>query len=971
MRMDAMQHEDFLKHYGILRKSGRYPWGTGKNPLQRSKTFRDIINQHEKVDGMTEAQIAKAYSNKEHKLSVADIRAMKTISGREIKLDQIHTAQKLKDKGMGASDIGRQMGLSESTVRSLLEPGRAEKADILQNTADMLKRQVEEKGFIDVGANVEMDLPIGTNPEIGIGISADKFNTAISMLKEEGYQVHPLMVRQQGTGDFTRRKVLVAPGVTKQDVFANRDNIRLISEKTDDRGRTYTDFGIQPPLAVDPARVGVRYKEDGGADADGVIYVRPGVPDLSMGKSTYAQVRIQVGDGHYLKGMAVYKDDLPAGVDLMFNTNKSNTGKKLDALKELKRDDAGNVDKDNPFGAVIKEGGQLLGKDGKVSSALNKVNEEGDWDNWSRNISSQVLSKQSPDLAKNQLDMTYERRRAEFEKISQLTNPQVKRKLLDSFADEADAAAVHLKAAAMPKQATRVLLPSNSVKPTEIFAPSFKDGERVALVRYPHAGTFEIPELTVNNRTREARNLLQIGKGGKATDVVVINPKVAERLSGADFDGDAVVVIPNNRKQIKSTPALDQLKSFDPQSYKVPTPKDDPVNGRITISPTRKQNEMGNVTNLISDMTIKGANFDEISRAVRHSMVVIDSEKHNLDFKRSEQEHGIRDLKRKYQFNEKTGQPGGASTLITRAASDTRVLKRKARSAAEGGPIDPKTGRKVLVPTGEHNVKFPSPDGRKKPNGKPVTITKSFRSKEEAEEFVRTKQPKGTVAPRMEKSERLAETDDAYTLVSGGRGTRMEQVYADHSNRLKALANEARREQVRVRNIPYEPSAAKVYAHEVKSLESKLRLAEKNAPLERQAQTVAGRIVSQRKAANPNMEPDELRKIKGQALTEARMRTGAKKTRLGSTTSPITDREWEAIQAGAISNYKLERILRNADLDVIRERATPRLRPVMTDTATRRAKQMLSNGYTIEEVSDALGIAQSTINSGLATEGGG
>jgi len=345
-------------------------------------------------------------------------------------------------------------------------------------------------------------------------------------------------------------------------------------------------------------------------------------------------------------------------------------------------------------------------------------------------------------------------------------------------------------------------------------------------------------------------------------------------------------------------------------------------------------------------------------------MVVIDSEKHNLDFKRSEEEHGIRDLKRRYQgVNAKTGQVRGASTLITRAGSTTRIDKQKLRPAAEGGPIDPKTGRKVYVPTGEHNVRFTAPDGKQ--------ITKSFGSKEAAEEFVRTQQPKGEIAPRKEKSKALADTDDAYSIVSEGRGTRMEQVYADHSNRLKALANEARKEYVGVKAIPYEPSAAKVYSHEVKSLDSKLARAEKNAPLERQAQVVANRIVAQRRQANPNMQPDELRKIKGQALTEARLRTGAKKTRLGSEASPITEREWQAIQNGAISNYKLERILRNADLDAIRERATPRVKPVLNTQMKSFARQLLNKGYTLEEVADRLGVTPSTISSSVAAEEGG
>jgi hypothetical protein len=954
---------EYLAHYGILRRSGRYPWGSGNSPLQRSKTFLDIIEQHRKVDGMSDAQIAKAYSTKEYPMTTADIRALKSRAVNEMKQEQIRTAQKLRDKGMGASAIARQMDLNESTVRSLLEPGRQEKLDILQQTADMLKRQVEEKKFVDVGAHVEKDLPIGDNPDSRMGISPDKFKTALSMLKEEGYNVHPVHIRQVGTGETTRYLVLVQPGVTKKEAFANRDFIRQISEKSDDRGRTWKDTGFQPPLNVDSKRVGIRYKEDGGADADGVIYVRPGVKDISLGKANYAQVRIAVDGTHYLKGMAVYKDDLPKGVDLLFNTNKSNTVDKLDVLKPLKRDNlTGEVDKELPFGALIKDGGQILDKNGKVSSVMNIINEEGDWDKWSRTLSSQVLSKQSPELAKSQLDMTYERRRSEFEEIRGLTNPLIKKKLLETFGDETDAAAVHLKAANMPRQATKVILPSNHVKPTEIFAPTFDDGERVALVRFPHAGRFEIPELTVNNRSREARKLLGLGQGGTAPDAVVIHPKVAERLSGADFDGDHVVVIPNKRGAITHIPALEKLKGFDPQTYNVPLgPKSDKYpEGKPSITAAQKQKEMGNVTNLISDMTIRGANSDELARAVRHSMVVIDSEKHNLDFKRSEQDHGIRDLKIKYQggINPKTGQPRGASTLITRASSETHVQRRKPRPAAEGGAIDPATGKKMFVETGEHNVRFKDANGR--------TQVKSFRTKEAAEEYVRTQAPNGKVEERKFKSKKLAETDDAYTLVSEGSGTRVEQVYADHSNRLKAMGNEVRKEMIGVKLTKYSPSANKVYSDAVASLNAKLSIAEKNAPLERQAQVVAQRTVAQRKRANPDMEKEEERKVKAQALAEARLRTGARKTRLGSDESPITQREWDAIQAGAISNHRLERILNNSDIDAIRKLATPRDNPVMTQVMTNRAKQMLNSGFTLAEVSDALGIAMSTLKTGVA-----
>jgi hypothetical protein len=95
---------------------------------------------------------------------------------------------------------------------------------------------------------------------------------------------------------------------------------------------------------------------------------------------------------------------------------------------------------------------------------------------------------------------------------------------------------------------------------------------------------------------------------------------------------------------------------------------------------------MGKVTNLIADMTVRGANSDELARAVKHSMVVIDAEKHNLDYKASERQNGILALKKKYQGVNEKGQLKGASTLITRATAREDVDRRKPRRAKEGGP---------------------------------------------------------------------------------------------------------------------------------------------------------------------------------------------------------------------------------------------------------------------------------------------
>lgn len=872
--------EDYLAHYGTPRHSGRYPWGSGGEDggTGAGGFLADVAKL--KKQGLSEAEVARGLGFE----STTQLRATASIAKSEKKQSDIAMAQRLKDKGYSNIAIGQRMGINESSVRSLLAPGQKDKADVLETTSNMLKSQVDKKGYLDIGA--------GAN--YAAGVSTTKLSTAVARLQAEGYKVHYVKVEQLGTGNQTTLKVLTKPDVPYSEVFRNRNNIKQITDHSDDGGRSY--LGLQPPISVSSKRIKVRYAEEGGTDADGVIYVRPGVKDLSLGGARYAQVRVAVDGSHYLKGMAMYKDDLPPGTDLVFNTNKKSTGNKLDAMKAMKDDP------DNPFGAVVR---QLHDDKGKVKSAMNIVNDEGNWGDWSKSLSSQMLSKQSPSLAKTQLNMTKERKQRELDEILALTNPAVRRRLLESYADDADSSAVHLKAAALPRQGSHVILPINTLKPTEIYAPNYRNGERVALIRYPHGGIFEIPELTVNNRHPDAKKIL-----GNAKDAVGIHSKVAERLSGADFDGDTVLVIPNNSKKVKTAPPLAGLKDFDPQRAYPGYP------GMPKMSARTKQVEMGVVSNLITDMTIRGANSTELAAAVRHSMVVIDAEKHNLNYKQSAIDNGISNLKAKYQGGAKSG----ASTLISRAGSEIRVDARKARSAAKGGPVDKETGKRVYELTGE-------------------TYTDKT----------------GKVVPKTIKSKKLAETDDANTLSSG---TPIERIYADHSNSLKSLANKARLEAVKTKTTPYSPSAKAAYSKEVTSLNAKLEIALRNAPLERQAQVLANAVYAQKRQANPDMDVAEAKKVKGQALAEARTRTGAKKQRI-----EITPPEWAAIQAGAISNHKLDQILSNADLDQVKQLATPKSATTVSPAKKQRAQQMLESGYTQAEVADALGISTTTLAS--------
>jgi DNA-directed RNA polymerase specialized sigma24 family protein len=880
--------EDYLAHYGILRKSGRYPYGSGMTKDKMNRTFLDDVEEMRNKHGMSEAEIAKAFD-----ITTTKLRDLKSIARLEVKQANINMALRLKDKGYSNVGIGKRMGVPEATVRSWLKPGELDKTKVVEATTAILKAQIAEKKHLDVGAGTEYHL----------GITRKKLDTAITALEQEGYKIHYVKVDQLGTNHQTNIKVLSAPGTDWPEVLRNQDNIKTVAAYSEDGGRSYDK--IQPPLSIPSSRVAVRYAEEGGKDADGVIYVRPGVKDVSLGGANYAQVRVAVDGTHYLKGMAMYKDDLPAGVDLMFNTNKSYTGKKTDAMKPMKSDP------ENPFGSVVRQIG-VPGPGGtkKITSSMNIVNEEGDWEKWANTLSSQMLSKQSPSLAKEQLGIAYDRKKNELDDIMGVTNPLLKKRLLEAYADDADSSAVHLKAAALPRQGTHIILPIESIKETEVFAPNFRDGELVVLVRHPHAGTFEIPELRVNNRHPEAKKLLDGAK-----DAIGIHPKVAEKLSGADFDGDTVLVIPNDSRKVKTSPSLEGLKDFDPQR-RYPG-----YEGMVRMTPEQKGMEMGKISNLITDMQFHGATNDEMARAVRHSMVVIDAEKHNLDYKSSAVDNGILQLKKKYQKS------GGASTVVSQAKSPVRPYERKLR-------IDPDTGKKVYEYTGATYQKTTT----SKRTG--VETTKDIRKLDRYQ------------------STKLAETEDAHTLSSG---TRIEKVYADHSNRMKALANMARKEALQTKPVPYSPAAKARYHEEVRTLDAKLNLALRNSPLERQAHVIGNAIVRQKQDANPGMDKAELKKLKSQALTIARNRVGAEKKRI-----EITDGEWEAIQAGAITSHKLNQILSNTDLDKVKERATPKTRLLMSEAKKTKALALLRNGYTRAQVADALGVSVSTLKRSLS-----
>ena len=521
-----------LAHYGTPRHSGRYPWGSGENPFQHSGDFLSRIDELKK-SGMTETEIAHELG-----LSTTQYRVQKQLASHERRQLEVDRAKSLRADGKSLNEIAKIMGYNnDSSIRSLLNDNTAERANRAQKAADVLKKELQKKGMIDVGAGAERE----------IGISENTMKEALYILEREGYNVYGVGIPQvTNAHQQSNTKVLCNPEIEYRDVYQNMGDVQSLGNyHSTDGGVTFNE--LKKPTSIDSKRISICYGDEGGLNKDGVIEIRRGVPDLDLGNSHYAQVRILVDGTHYLKGMAMYSDDIPDGVDIVFNTNKKSGTDKMNVLKPIKDDP------ENPFGALIKANGQseyIDPKDGtKKLSAINKLKEEGDWDTMSRNLSQQFLSKQPLSLIKKQLDLTYADREAEYSEIKSLTNPTVKKKMLMDFANDCDAAAVHLQAAALPRQNTQVILPISAMKETEVYAPNYKNGEQVALIRFPHGGTFEIPVLTVNNKNPSAKRIL-----GNVTDAVGINAKVAERLSGADFDGDQVVVIPtNNKVRIKST----------------------------------------------------------------------------------------------------------------------------------------------------------------------------------------------------------------------------------------------------------------------------------------------------------------------------------------------------------------------------------------------------------------------------------
>ena len=949
-QLSDVGREIILKHYGVKRKSGRYPWDPS---LHLPKNYKFIEDRDEmKKRGLSDNEIAKQMG-----LSTTVYRSKVTIAKEELKQYNMQRISKLQSEGMIIDDIAKTIGTTGQTVRNYLDeiknPNKSARAQRVQTeaVADTLEAAVKRSKYIDVGKGVEIQM----------GISKEKLKSGLNALVESGeYEVHNLRIAQvTDKNNSTPVKVLTKKGVERSEIYKNMDKVRPVEEfAINGDARMFQQ--MERPKSIGWDRVHIRYAipegqkghgtNDDGAMMDGAMFLRPGVKDLNLGKASYAQVRIAVGDTHYLKGMALYGTEemfkgIPKGTDIIFNTNKTANKTPQEVLKELKKNPEGGapIDGPNPFGATVKRQNTLVDAKGnpvykpgvkdrfgnKVPQigSVNIVNEEGDWGSWSKALSAQFLSKQPTTVVHERLKATMKQVQDEYESIQKVTNPVIKKQLMESFVSDLESKQVHMKAAAPKGFQGHVILPVPDMKENEVYAPNYKNGEKVVLIRYPHGGRFEIPELTVNNNS-VARKMIS----KDSPDAIGIHPKVASKMSGADFDGDTAYVIPNNKGKFKSRDSLKELKNFDPNMY-----ADKP--GTFTpITKRYQQTLMGVVSNLITDMTLQGAPSNEIARAVKHSMVVIDAEKHKLNYKRSAEENGIDALMKRYMTHVDKVKYGD----LERYNPKTRRVDKV---------IDPDKLKKDLTPGKEYTSASTIISRHKQ-----SVITDGYQ--------VEVPDPKsksgGTkMVWRNKKETYLVNMVKDANVFLGPNATKTEHHYADYINELKAFKNKVDSEMSGIKMPARDPKAAKIYAEEVLSMKDKVNQVKINRIKERQAQRMAevsSKAEIARRSEDEVLKKDEISRIKQQALNKARSMVGAERTPV-----TITDDEWDAVQSNAVSGTLLKELVSFMDDSQLKSLATPRTNKRMTDARKSKAKALLANGYTIAQVAEALGVSSSTI----------
>ena len=184
--------EDEILHYGVKRRSGRYPWGSGKEGYQRDSILGRVYDLRDQ--GKNEKEIAKDLG-----MNTSQLRSAIALANEHEKQSIMDTINSMKADGFSNTDIAKKTGLAESTVRYNLSKKDSVKRNQINKTAESLKSSIEDTPYLDIGSGVELQM----------GISRQKLKAAVEDLKSQGYYEHEIYVPQIGNeGKWTTTKVL-------------------------------------------------------------------------------------------------------------------------------------------------------------------------------------------------------------------------------------------------------------------------------------------------------------------------------------------------------------------------------------------------------------------------------------------------------------------------------------------------------------------------------------------------------------------------------------------------------------------------------------------------------------------------------------------------------------------------------------------------------------------------------------------
>lgn len=919
--------------------------------------------------------------------------------------------------------------------------------DVLRTSVEGIDSDGEPFSMVDVGEGTEMYMGFGIDTKnnalkaleaegyvvttIQVGQVSNKNNkTTVQILAKVNDQQYVIDNGVAGKTNVKGETVTAAQNAVAKYAYSHLDQIQpCTSTICQNESGTEVARALEKPKQIDINRVLIADPTDPSPSGifdpttgreytmgeinsakDGTMILRPSAKDLTMteeGNSKithYAQVRIACTDGkgidRYCKGMAMYgkEEDFPDGVDIIFYTNpgKVSADGKVYAEKVLKKQKAEEM---NPFGADLKASGQrhYIDSDGNEQlSAVNILREEGDWGNYSTSLPSQFLAKQNVPLVKEQLTKTVSEAKEYIDTLNKIPNPQVRNKLLEDYADSLDSQAIHLNAAGVSEQRTQVILPCTSLRGTEynadgsvkrlgeIYAPGYGDGQKVAVIRYPHANTCEIPVLIVNNNNKEGRETIGFGK-----DAIGLPKSALDQLSGADTDGDTGTIIPvsllnNKGLNVDSKQYFKELVGFDAEATWPYTEGVTQVSKKwngidregITMSKAERGQEMGLVTNLIMDMSTLGDSVpqEEHVRAIKYSMVAVDAYKHNIDWRQAREDLGIPELYSKYSSTSR----GGGMTIFTRAKSQKQDVPEYKEGKYVNGKrllIDPDTGDKLFTYTnGTHAKKV----GTDPETGKGIY-----------DDSIREKNKVSTEKLRYA----WMEGKGAASLASDNPSTK-EQMYVEFSDTLHGMANSIRRS---LNDDTYHIDKSKVSDKDktddglsyvkmkatratadsdedkavIDSLRSKLDVAKRNAPKERLAQVYANAAIKARVDENPSLKTDDdaLKKVKNAELAAARARTGAngKGTRV-----EISAKEYEAINSGKVPKTLISDVLKKSNTESLTKLATEstgsRKKLTAAQVARIKAWGNSNSKSTPYQMAKSMGVSVSTINKVLSGE---